>query len=96
MQKVSKNTDSLGNRMKIKMELVWHNCKTCLPSEAYNECLYLWNGERVVQAEWYHDAWHYEDGLCDDIMIASEDAEHMWWADLHQTAEGFFKEASES
>lgn len=81
---------------KIKMELVWHNCKTCPPSEAYNECLYLWNGERVVQAEWYHDAWHYEDGLCDDIMIASEDAEHMWWADLHQTAEGFFREADEA
>ena len=76
---------------KIQMRLIWHNCKTCPPDEMYNECLYVWTGERVVQAEWFHNAWHYKDELCDIITIKSEDAKHMWWADLHYTAEGFFR-----
>lgn len=72
---------------KIKMELVWHNCKTCPPSEEYNEDLLLWDGYTLIQAEWDNGSWfcgkHYLD------MVGEE--EMCWWADLNQTANGFFR-----
>ena len=73
---------------KLKMELVWHNCKTCSPSEAYNDRLLLWDGETLINAEWDHGSWfcagHYLD------MTGEE--ESCWWADLEQTAKKFFEE----
>lgn len=79
---------------KIQMRLIWHNCKKCPPEEERNERLYLWNGERVVQAEWCHNSWLYDDGLT-FAVVKPEEAEHMWWADLDQTTEEFFKEETE-
>ena len=75
---------------KTKMELVWHNCKTCPPEEAHNECLYVWNGERVVQAEWYRNTWLFDVDLASIAIIKQEEADHLWWADLSQTTKAFF------
>ena len=80
---------------KIQMRLIWHNCKTCPPGEECNERLYLWNGEHVVQAEWYHNSWLYDDGLASIAVVKPGEAEHMWWADLDQTTGEFFKEETE-
>lgn len=91
---LKKAVDGLRPLPKIEMRLIWHNCKTCPPEEECNERLYLWNGERVVQAEWCHNSWLYDDGLA-FAVVKPEEAEHMWWADLDQTTGEFFKEETE-
>lgn len=71
---------------KIRMELVWHNCKTCPPSESRNENLILWDGHELIDVEWDNGYWwndyHY-------IDMAGEE-ELCWWADLSQTTKQFF------
>lgn len=77
---------------KLKMELVWHNCKTCPPSESRNIDLLLYDGYDYYHAEWDNGYWldngHYVD-------IKGEE-EKCWWADLTQTVDGFFKKIKES
>ena len=76
---------------KMKMELVWHNCKTCPPKEEYNECLYVWDGHDVLPVEWYGNAYHFI--RSDDFQshyIEAEKSGDLWWADLSLTTNRFF------
>lgn len=78
-------------RKKETMELVWHNCKTCPPSEKHNENLLLWDGYTIINAEWDNGSWfcgkHYLDTVGEEEMC--------WWADLTQTVDAFFKKPKE-
>lgn len=70
---------------KVKMELTWHNCKTCPPSESHNDRLLLWDGETLINAEWDHGSWfcggHYLD------MTGEEKS--CWWAELSRCQKVF-------
>lgn len=58
---------------KFKMQLTWHNCKTCPPKEDYNHWLVYTNG-RDVGSRSYHKSFGFPIG---------EDMLHeFWWADL--------------
>lgn len=61
---------------KFKMELTWHNCKKCPPSENYNPWLVYTNGNYIGYCE-YHKKYGFP--FNDDIL------EKFWWADLRQT-----------
>lgn len=74
---------------KMKMELVWHNCKTCPPEEAHNDCLFITNGDGVFDVVWDNGYWLDYDGRI--AGNANERIEEFWWADLDQTTAGFFK-----
>ena len=76
---------------KIKMELVWHNCKTCPPSESRNTDLLLYDGCDYYHAEWDRGRW-FDNGHYVDI---EGEEEMCWWADLTQTVDAFFKKPKE-
>lgn len=76
---------------KMKMELVWHNCKTCPPHEVHNECLYVTDGAGVFEVEWYAPYWYNYDGR--ELRSLDENKEDFWWADIDQTTAAFFKAA---
>lgn len=69
------------------MELVWHNCKTCPPSEKINRNLLLYDGYEYYHAEWDNGYWFHDAHYID--MVGEE--EMCWWADLDQTISDFFK-----
>lgn len=61
---------------KFKMELTWHNCKTCPPKESFNSWLIITNG-RNTDSFVYHDKYGFP---------VSDDKLHTyWWADLART-----------
>lgn len=71
--------------MKYKMELVWHSCTDCLPSEDFNPRLYVTDGCDFFPVSWARDGkwqrfmsggWYIEPGVNSDGY---------WWADLLQT-----------
>lgn len=75
--------------MKYKMEIVWHSCTDCLPSEDYNPVLYITDGKDVFPATWKREegwqrftsgGWYIEPGVNSDGY---------YWADLVQTVNGF-------
>jgi hypothetical protein len=68
---------------KFTMELVWHNCKTCPPSEEYNDGLLLWDGNDLFCAEWDNGYWWYDNHYLD--MTGEEDV--CWWSDIRQTVQ---------
>lgn len=70
---------------KMSMELIWHNCKTCLPKEQRNDDLYLWDGHHVFPVE-YSDE-HFSDN---GNPIRMDNPWDFWWADLSQTTKRFF------
>lgn len=72
---------------KMKMELIWHNCKTCPPSEKYNEDLLLWDGEQLDHAEYDDGEWFVDHHYADITGVE----ESCWWADLNQTTTEFFR-----
>lgn len=74
---------------KMKMELVWHNCKTCPPKEIHNDCLFVTNGDGVFEVEWDNGYWYDYDGR--SARGVDEYKEEFWWADIDQTTAGFFK-----
>lgn len=73
----------------LKMELIWHNCKTYLPKEEANDDLYLWDGCYVFPVEYYNG--HFFDNA-NQIQMAKP--ERFWWADLSQTSKVFFSRMS--
>ena len=40
---------------KFTIGLVWHNCKTYPPKERYNDCLYVTDGNRIMQMEYHSE-----------------------------------------
>lgn len=71
--------------MKHKMELVWHSCTDCLPSEDFNPRLYVTDGCDFFPVSWARDGkwqrfmsggWYIEPGVNSDGYR---------WADLLQT-----------
>lgn len=75
--------------MKQKMELIWHSCTDCLPSEDFNPRLYVTDGCNFFPVSWARDGewqrfisggWYIEPGI---------NSEGYWWADLLQTVGKF-------
>ena len=67
---------------KFKMELTWHNCKTCQPEESFNYNLYVTDGVVIHKMIW-------DSGFGGFLKIGLEirggDLEKYWCADLVQT-----------
>lgn len=61
---------------KFKMELTWHNCKTCPPKETYNPWLIYTDGYSVDYCTYYQKY---------GFPVASKDLHRFWWADLSRT-----------
>ena len=67
---------------KFKMELVWHNCKTCPPEEDFNSYLLVTDGLDVQEMRW-DKIWG---GFRNRILeIKGENLTKYWWADIAQT-----------
>lgn len=64
---------------KFKMELTWHNCKTCPPKEAYNPWLVFTNGYEVTFCA-YNEKYGFP--------VVDDELEQYWWADLRRTVRG--------
>lgn len=81
----------MGDNMynKFKMELTWHNCKTCPPKEFENNNLLVTNGTYV-----YGMSWHRAEGyfIADDYgnlhQLKYEHLDTWYWADIEQTVRG--------
>jgi hypothetical protein len=70
---------------KFKMELTWHNCKDCPPSEFENNALVITDGHDVFGVSWHRERGYfvsYDDG---DMELYSGAWKNWWWADLEQT-----------
>ena len=75
---------------KFTMELVWHNCLECPPSESFNDNLYITNGRSMhkgmyekgigwtLSAPWAHSVY----------QISFDSLKDFWWADIEQTVQG--------
>lgn len=61
---------------KFKMELTWHNCKTCPPEESYNPYLVYTNGH-IVEACSYYKKYGFP--------VMDDELDQYWWADLRRT-----------
>lgn len=61
---------------KFKMELTWHNCKTCPPKEVYNPLLVITNGNHVDYCSYYKRY---------GFPVAERDLHEYWWADISRT-----------
>ena len=71
---------------KFTMELVWHNCEECPPSENYNSNLYITNGGWVHRAEYsIEDGWY---DLRTGYYLPFDLLCRYWWADMEQTVQG--------
>lgn len=75
--------------IKKTMELVWHDCKTCPPSEEYNERLFISAGFHIIPVVWKDGKFYYGDGpLKGSVVDVSYPC--IYWADIDQTATKFF------
>lgn len=72
---------------KFKMELTWHNCKTCPPEENYNPYLVCTNGDKIEACTYYKKY---------GFQFIDDNIENYWWADLRRTIRNTkeFKEAN--
>lgn len=59
---------------KFKMELTWHNCKTCPPEEEWNTCLAYTDGNDI--------AWCVYNKR---FPIKEDELHKFWWADVRRT-----------
>lgn len=66
---------------KFTMELVWHNCLNCKPSEEFNPRLFVTDGVRLYEVAYKSGVGFAGPG----IFIDDSDAEAYWWADIIQT-----------
>lgn len=80
-------TDVSSNKM--KMELVWHNCKTCPPQELFNESLVVTDGVNLYNVCWDREVGYFGNHCLIEVFMNG--AENWWWADLYQTTTGFFR-----
>ena len=73
---------------KFKMELTWHNCKTCPPEEEANNFLIVTDGDKIFNATWNklngYNA-KYDNAYC--IPLPHVVLEYWWWADITQTVQ---------
>lgn len=77
--------------IKRTMELVWHDLKTCPPSEEYNERLFISAGYHVLPVEWKNGKFYYRDTGTDmDGKEIDSSYPFIWWADIDQTTTKFF------
>lgn len=67
---------------KFKMELTWHNCKTCPPKEDFNSYLLVTDGWDIKEMRWFK-----RDGVFVNRYseIKGEELSNWWWADILQT-----------
>ena len=61
---------------KFKIELTWHNCKTCPPEEVFNPCLVYTDGYNVGYCAYYKKY---------GFPIVESKLHEYWWADLSRT-----------
>ena len=78
---------------KFKMELTWHNCKTCQPEEDSNGHLLITNGKLIYEAVWSR---FWQGFGSHNIEIKDEELINWWWADIVHTVRNAkeFKEES--
>lgn len=63
---------------RFKMELTWHNCKTCPPKEAFNSWLVYTNGYKVDYCVYYKKY---------GFPILDDELHEYWWADIRRTVQ---------
>jgi hypothetical protein len=61
---------------KFKIELTWHNCKTCPPKEAFNPWLVITDGYSVSSFVYYNKY---------GFPIPEDELHAYWWADISRT-----------
>ena len=61
---------------KFKMELTWHNCKTCPPKEVFNPWLMITDGYNTESFVYYNKY---------GFPFAEDELHKYWWADLART-----------
>ena len=61
---------------KFKMELTWHNCKTCPPSEDFNSWLMITDGRNT-------NSFVYDVRF--GFPVVENRLHKYWWADLART-----------
>ena len=61
---------------KFKMELTWHNCKTCPPEEDCNNWIVYTNGRDVGSFAYYKSF---------GFPIGEDMLHKFWWADISRT-----------
>lgn len=59
---------------KFKMELTWHNCKTCPPEEDWNTCLVYTDGNDIAWCVYNKK-----------FPIKEDELHKFWWADVRRT-----------
>lgn len=67
---------------KFKMELTWHNCKTCPPEECFNSYLLVTDGLVIHEMMWdeiFGGFWKV------GLVIRGDELNKYWWADIAQT-----------
>lgn len=64
---------------KFKMELTWHNCATCPPTESYNPYLVYTDGQTVEACTYYKKY---------GFPVFESELQYYWWADLRRTVRG--------
>lgn len=68
---------------KFKINLVWHNCKTCPPEEDWNDQLVITDGVHTTVTQYEKpDIWY---DFADECFIPEPDLSEYWWADVRQT-----------
>lgn len=67
---------------KFKMELTWHNCKTCPPKEDFNSYLLVTDGWDIKEMRWVKSDNVFVNRYSE---IKGKDLINWWWADLVQT-----------
>ena len=71
---------------KFTMELIWHNCKECPPTEMWNNGLYLTDGNFVEKTKYRAENGWYDERT--KSYLPAELLHKYWWADLQQTVRG--------
>lgn len=75
--------------MKHKMELTWHSCTDCLPSEDFNSTLYVTDGQTFFPATWIRDSERQRFVSGNLYIKPGVNSDGYWWADILQTVRGF-------
>lgn len=68
---------------KFTMQLTWHNCLSCPPTEDFNDNLYISQGEDVIRVT-YDAAQGWYDEECHEY-IPEDILDCFWWADIKHT-----------
>lgn len=80
---------SVNRQRKMAMKVVWHNCKTCPPTELFNESLVVTDGANLYHVRWDQEVGYFGNHCM--IEVSMNGSESWWWADLYQTTTEFFQ-----